>query len=75
MIMCNLVNKKCPWAKSLNDGGQIESILLDFSKAFDKVSQRKLCLKLQYYGIRGKLLKWVKDFLYNRTQTASKRFR
>ena len=55
-------------AKSLNDGEQTDSILLYFSKAFDKVSHRKLCLKLQHYGIWGKLLKWVEDFLYNRTQ-------
>ena len=55
-------------AKSLNEGKQIDSILLDFSKGFDKVSHRKLCLKLQHYGIRSKLLKWVEDFLYNRTQ-------
>ena len=32
-------------AKTLNDGEQRDSILLDFSKAFDKVSDRKLCLK------------------------------
>ena len=54
--------------KSLNDSEQIDSFLRDFSKAFDKVSHRKLCLKLQHHGIRGKLLKWVEDFLYNRTQ-------
>ena len=40
-------------AKSLNDGEQIDSILLDSSKAFDKVSHRKWCLKLQHYEIRG----------------------
>ena len=36
-------------AKSLNEGGQIDSVLLDFSKAFDKVDHRKLCLKLDHY--------------------------
>ena len=55
-------------AKSLNNGEKIDSILLDFSKAFDKVPHRKLCLKLQHYGIRGKLSKLVEDFLYYRTQ-------
>ena len=55
-------------AKSLNDSKQIDSILLDFSKAFDKVSHGKLCLKLQHHGIRGKLLKWVEGFFYNQTQ-------
>jgi len=32
-------------------------ICLDFSKAFDKVSQEKLALKLHDYGIRGSALK------------------
>ena len=35
-------------AKSMNHGEQIDSILLDFSKALDKVYHRKLLLKLCY---------------------------
>ena len=54
------------FVKILNDGKQIDSILKAlYSKAFDKVSHRKLCLKLQHYGIRGKLLKWIENFLCN----------
>ena len=56
------------FAKALNDGQQIDSILLDFSKAFDKVDHRKLCLKLAHYGIQGKCHAWIKAFLSNRTQ-------
>ena len=41
-------------SKSINHEEQIDSILLDFSKAFDKVYHRKLLLKLEHYGIRGK---------------------
>ena len=48
---------------------QVDLILLDFSKAFDKVSHEKLLLKLSNYGVRGGTLKWVKSFLDNRTQT------
>ena len=33
-------------AKSLNNVGQLVSALLDFSKAFEKVNDRKFCLKL-----------------------------
>lgn len=48
--------------KSLNDRKQVDSILLDFSKAFDKVCHRKLILKLKNYGISTKLLSWIDDF-------------
>ena len=54
--------------KSLNEELQLNSILLDFSKAFDKVDHDKLCIKLEHYGINGKTLGWVKDFLNDRIQ-------
>ena len=41
---------------------------LDFTKAFDKVSHRKLCYKLSRYGVNGNLLHWIKDYLTDRTQ-------
>ena len=48
---------------------QTDLILLDFSKAFDKVSHEKPVLKLHDYGFRGPALKWVKEFLDNRHQS------
>ena len=50
-------------------GKQTDLILLDFSKAFDKVAHEKLLLKLHQYSIRGDTLNWIKDFLDNRKQT------
>ena len=35
-------------------------ILLDFTKAFDKVNHDKLLLKLHRYGIRGCVLHWIR---------------
>lgn len=55
-------------AKSLADGNQIDIILLDFSKAFDKVLHQRRIHKLNYYGIRDKNLNWITDFLGNRQQ-------
>ena len=52
----------------MNHGEQIDSILLDFSKAFDKVCHRKLWLKLEHYGVRGRNLQWIKKFLENKSQ-------
>ena len=43
-------------------------ILLDFSKAFDKVPHERLKYKLQYYGIRESLHSWISDFLAKRKQ-------
>ena len=52
----------------LNEEQQIDSILLDFSKAFGKVNHHKLCAKLHQYGIRGYCLNWIQSFLSGRTQ-------
>ena len=48
---------------------QTDLILLDFSKAFDKVNHAKLLWKLHQYGIRGKALGWKRAFLGNRSQS------
>ena len=47
--------------------GWVDSIYLDFKKAFDRVPHRRLLWKLQNYGgIQGKLLEWMRDFLKER---------
>ena len=55
-------------SKTMQMGKQTDLILLDFSKAFDKVSHEKLIQKLHHYGIIGDTLKWIKAFLDNRKQ-------
>ena len=55
-------------AKAINDQEQIDSILLDFNKAFDKVCHRKLMHKLNHYGVGGEILYWITEFLHERTQ-------
>jgi hypothetical protein len=55
-------------AKGIEEKGQTDLILLDFAKAFDKVSHRLLLHKIEHYGIRGHTHQWVMDFLSNRTQ-------
>ena len=51
--------------KTLNEKGQTDAVLLDFS---NKVCHRKLLLKLRFYGIKGNLLLWIEDFLISQTQ-------
>ena len=55
-------------ANGLSDGQQIDAILLDFAKAFDKVPHKRLLHKLQYYGVSDYTLKWVESFLNSRKQ-------
>ena len=47
------------FAASLDNGEQVDAILLDLSKAFDKVPHIRLCHKLASYRIRGNTLKWI----------------
>jgi hypothetical protein len=47
---------------------QTDMIVLDFAKAFDKVSHPRLLHKLRQYGIKGKNNQWITDFLESRTQ-------
>jgi len=54
--------------RNLENRKQIELILLDFSKAFDKVNHSKLLYKLNLYGVKGKNVDWIKGFLSNRYQ-------
>ena len=53
----------------LNRKGQIDAVLLDFSKAFDKVDHEKLLTKFHSLGIGASLHQWIRSFLSNRTQT------
>ena len=47
---------------------QTDMIVLDFVKAFDKVSHPRLLHKLRHYGIKGKNNQWITAFLESRTQ-------
>ena len=52
----------------LNKSGQTDAVLLDFSKAFDKVDHKLLLSKINNAGIHGPLLNWISSFLTNRLQ-------
>ena len=54
--------------RQLVDGKQVDLVLLDFSKAFDKVSHSKLLFKLSQHGVKGNTLNWIRAFLVGRTQ-------
>ena len=56
------------WTRALDAREPVDVAYLDFSKAFDSVPHQRLLHKLEAYGIRGKLLQWVKAFLTKRSQ-------
>ena len=52
----------------LEEGNNVDSVYLDFSKAFDKVDIGILCHKLRSLGVGGKLGVWLHSFLSDRKQ-------
>jgi hypothetical protein len=67
----NLLECVRDWSIGLNYSKQTDVIYIDFAKAFDSIVPSKLLLKLEMYGISGRLLDWLRcffAFLSNRTQ-------
>ena len=58
------------WVKILDKGGQVDTFILDFEKAFDTPPYEILKSKLFGYGIGGKTLRWIDSFVCYRTQRA-----
>ena len=56
------------WAKVLDNGGQVNTFILDFEKAFDTPPHGLLKSKLFGCGIGRKTLKWIDSFLCYRQQ-------
>ena len=54
--------------KGLEEGFNVETVYLDFSKAFDKVDIGILGSKMREKGIHGKLAVWIHNFLTERKQ-------
>ena len=55
-------------AKGVDDREQVGVVLLDFSKAFDRVPHMRLLHKLKYYGVTNNTHGWISDFLDGRSQ-------
>ena len=48
--------------------GNIDAIYIDLRKAFEYISHRPSIHKTKAHGIRGPIIRWIKDFLKDRTQ-------
>ena len=54
------------WSEILDDGDCCDIIYLDFKKAFDSVSHKRLLVKLESIGIKGQLQAWIQNFIEDR---------
>ena len=57
------------FSRCLNRQEQVDAVLLDFSKAFDKVDHKILLRKLTSLGIGDSPSQWIQSFLSCRSQT------
>jgi hypothetical protein len=53
---------------SIDKGQPVSVLFLDMSRAFDVVPHKRLLDKLELYGIRGNVYRWLESYLSNRTQ-------
>jgi len=53
---------------AFDESTPVDVVYLDFRKAFDTVPHERLVLKLEAYGITGRISGWVKSFLSDRSQ-------
>ena len=61
--MSQLLQHQDEILSSLEEGANLDSIYLDFSKAYDKVDHGILLHKLKAMGISGKVGRWIMVFL------------
>ncbi len=47
---------------------QVDMTIFDFSKAFDTVPHNKPLYKLKHYGLNSNRIKWIGNFLKQRSQ-------
>lgn len=63
----NLLESINDWTLSLRYNRGVSIAYIDFSRAFDTVSHKKLFCRLESYGIAGNLLKWLRNLFSGRT--------
>ena len=56
------------WSNAIHKGNYIDTVYLDFTKAFDKVPHSRLISKLNSIGINTDTLYWIHSFLSDRMQ-------
>ena len=52
----------------MEQGLQTNVIMMDFSKAFDKIPHQRLMDKIKYYGVNDQVASWIQSFLSGHRQ-------
>ena len=55
------------WNRSVHFFGESKVVALDISKAFDSVWHQGLISKVKSYGVGNTFIRWLSDFLCNRS--------
>ena len=63
-----LLNVMDVWTNAIDKGDSIDTVYLDFTKAFDKVPHNRLMSKMNSIGFNTETLHWIKAFLSDRVQ-------
>jgi ribonuclease P/MRP protein subunit RPP40 len=54
--------------KAVDENKAVDIFYLDFAKAFDKIPRLRLIKKLRAKGVDEQIVKWIENWLSNRTQ-------
>lgn len=63
-----LIHTTDDFLKTLDKGGQIDAIFLDFEKAFNRVSHSHLMFKIRQILTNERIVRWLDSYLSNRYQ-------
>ena len=55
-------------AESLDESSRLDAVIIDFSKAFDRVPHDRLLMKLADSGVDPRVVAWIREFLLGRSQ-------
>ena len=56
------------WKNALDNKLIIGAVFLDFRRAFETIDRQLLILKMKKYGFGPTVIKWIEEYLSNRTQ-------
>ena len=65
-LISNLLGCLSDWTLNMDHSCATNVIYLDFARAFDEVSIKRLLLKFECFGVRWKLSQWIDAYLSNR---------